>query len=111
MLAEQDAWDTFQSLPPEEKQEVVDFIARLKARHAKQEDVFQPFVLEPASSGSGEPSTSAKHEAVEASVSARPNISPLGAMKGLIICMSDDFDESLEGFADDDKSIPFPARL
>lgn len=101
MLAEQEAWDTFQSLPPEEKREVVDFIARLKTRHAKQEAPIQTITPDPASSDGDDTHPTASHDAVQAvPESQRQPVSPLGAMKGLVIQMADDFDEPLEDFAE-----------
>jgi hypothetical protein len=90
MLAEQDAWETFKTLPPDEKREVVDFIARLKARQAGKESLSQ--------------TTDASPSLLEKTVSKEQvgvkSVSPLGAMKGLVIHMSDDFDEPLEDFAE-----------
>ena len=74
MLAEQEAWKVFQTLPPDEKRKVVDFIAHLQSRHGQ-----------PPETDTG---------------ITQPQVSPLGAMQGLIIHMSEDFDAALDDFSE-----------
>ncbi|PKL77052.1 MAG: hypothetical protein CVV27_07080 [Candidatus Melainabacteria bacterium HGW-Melainabacteria-1] len=66
------------SLPPGDQSEVIDFISRLKARHVSQAEATHPSSTQPVSQA----------------------VSPLGAMKGLILHMADDFDEPLNDFAE-----------